>query len=86
MDLNTSDLIFNKHITVTIWARKLKGLGTDILLCMGFIPLSKFLEKPLDSTKMKIMLQTPSDTQQLAVMFLELQKAGFRYDESDPII
>jgi hypothetical protein len=54
IDINAPDLIVSRHIAVTIYAKKFKTIGTDVLLCVGFIPLAKFLEKPLENAKLKI--------------------------------
>lgn len=86
IELNAPDLVMSRHIQVTIQAKKFKSLGTDILLCKGFIPMSSFLEKPQESVKMKIALQTPSDNVSLAILFINISKVGFRLEEDDPLV
>lgn len=52
-----------------------------MLLCVGKIPLGKFFDNTRkQSQKMKIRLQTSTDSVQLAVMYIELSKVGFRMD------
>ena len=45
IDMNAPDLFVNRTISVLLQAKKFKNLlGTDVILCKGYIPLAKFLD------------------------------------------
>jgi len=81
-------------LVIGLNAKKFKAIGSEVMLCRGQIPLAKLTERPIvsclcpltifavqESQKLKVLLHTPSDNVQLAVMFIKLQKVGFHCEE-----
>lgn len=83
IDIIAPDIFAKRTICVQMRAKKFKKIGTDVLLCKGYIPLSKFLDDSRkQSQKMKVLLHTPADNVQLAVMYVNLNESGFRREGS----
>ena len=76
-----TDNTHSRNLAITIHAKKFRNIGHDIILCQGAIPLSHYLEQPTDTKKLRVVLHTPSDDVPLAILFLNLQKVGYRMEE-----
>jgi len=85
LEMTAPDHTMKRHLDITVCAKKFKGIGHDILLCKAQVPLARFLEKHQEAKKMRVILKTPSDEIPLAVMFLNMQKVGYRMDGEDDL-
>ena len=39
LEVSAPDHTVNRHLNISIYAKKYKGIGQDILLCKGVVPL-----------------------------------------------
>ena len=49
------------------------------------MPLQRYLERPVDSSKLRVVLHTPSDDVPLAILYLNLNKVGYRLDSEEDL-